>query len=144
MASLEALGARARVAPSVKMQGDPPLRRPRRRRQHHRHRSAARAQGLRARHSRCARARSPSLYRATNAIILGDRLAEKIGARIGANITVQTSEGARINAQVVGFFHSGVRSIDEGTAYVLVQDRRRSSPSRPAWSTNCGCGSPIR
>src|SRR5262245_20406988 len=62
-----------------------------------------------------------SLYRATNAIILGDRLAEKIGARVGANITVQTSEGARINAQVVGFFHSGVRSVDEGTSYVLVR-----------------------
>lgn len=62
-----------------------------------------------------------SLYRATNAIILGDRLAEKIGARVGANITVQTSEGAQINAQVVGFFHSGVRSVDEGTTYVLVR-----------------------
>jgi lipoprotein-releasing system permease protein len=34
-----------------------------------------------------------ALYRATNAIILGDRLAEKIGAKVGANITVQTSEG---------------------------------------------------
>jgi lipoprotein-releasing system permease protein len=62
-----------------------------------------------------------SLYTATNAIILGDRLAEKIGARVGANITVQTSEGANINAQVVAFFHSGVRSVDEGTAYVLVR-----------------------
>ena len=62
-----------------------------------------------------------ALYRATNAIILGDRLAEKIGARIGANITLQTSEGARINAQVVGFFHSGVRQVDEGTAYVLIK-----------------------
>ena len=62
-----------------------------------------------------------SLYRATNAIILGDRLAEKIGARIGANITVQTSLGARISAQVVGTFHAGIRSIDEGTAYVLVR-----------------------
>jgi lipoprotein-releasing system permease protein len=62
-----------------------------------------------------------ALYRATNAIILGDRLAEKIGARIGANITVQTSDGARVNAQVVGMFHSGVRSIDEATAYVLVR-----------------------
>ncbi len=62
-----------------------------------------------------------SLFTATNAIILGDRLAEKIGARIGANITVQTSEGARINAQVVGMFHAGVRSVDEGTAYVLVR-----------------------
>ena len=62
-----------------------------------------------------------ALYRATNAVVLGDRLAEKIGARIGANITVQTSQGARITAQVVGFFHSGVRSIDEGNAYVLAK-----------------------
>ncbi len=62
-----------------------------------------------------------SLYRANNAIILGDRLAEKIGARVGANITVQTSEGARIDSQVVGFFHSGVRSIDESASYVLVR-----------------------
>ena len=62
-----------------------------------------------------------SLYSATNAIILGSRLAEKIGARLGSNITVQTSDGARITAQVVGMFHSGVRSVDEGTAYVLVK-----------------------
>jgi lipoprotein-releasing system permease protein len=61
------------------------------------------------------------LYRATNAIVLGDRLAEKIGARVGANLTVQTSEGARINAQVVAFFHSGVRQVDESTAYVLAR-----------------------
>jgi lipoprotein-releasing system permease protein len=62
-----------------------------------------------------------SLYRATNAIILGDRLAEKIGARVGATITVQTTEGVRLNAQVVGLFHSGVRAVDETTAYVLVK-----------------------
>ncbi len=62
-----------------------------------------------------------ALYRATNAIIIGDGLSAKIGARIGANITIQTSEGARISAQVVGFFHSGVRSIDERTAYVLTK-----------------------
>jgi len=62
-----------------------------------------------------------SLYRATNAIILGERLAERIGARLGANLTVQTTEGARINAQVVGLFRSGVRAVDEGTAYVLVR-----------------------
>jgi lipoprotein-releasing system permease protein len=62
-----------------------------------------------------------ALYRATNAIILGDRLAEKLGARIGANVTVQTSEGVNITATVVGFFHSGVRSVDESNAYVLVK-----------------------
>jgi lipoprotein-releasing system permease protein len=62
-----------------------------------------------------------ALYRATNAIVVGDRLAEKIGARIGANITLQTSVGAHLSAQVVGFFHSGVRQIDEGTAFVLTK-----------------------
>jgi lipoprotein-releasing system permease protein len=67
------------------------------------------------------RATIASLYTATNAIILGDRLAEKLGARIGANVTVQTSEGVNITATVVGFFHSGVRSVDESNAYVLVK-----------------------
>jgi lipoprotein-releasing system permease protein len=62
-----------------------------------------------------------ALYRTNNAIILGDRLPEKIGARIGANITLQTSQGARITAQVVGFFHTGVRQQDESTAYVLTK-----------------------
>ena len=62
-----------------------------------------------------------ALYRATNAIVIGDRLSEKLGARIGANITLQTSEGSRLSAQVVGFFHSGVRQIDERTAYVLTK-----------------------
>ncbi len=62
-----------------------------------------------------------ALFRATNAIVIGDRLSEKIGARIGANITLQTSEGVRINAQVVGFFHAGIRQIDESTAYVLTK-----------------------
>jgi lipoprotein-releasing system permease protein len=63
----------------------------------------------------------PDLYRSTNAMILGDGLAEKIGARVGSNITVQTSEGVRLNAHVVGLFHSGVRSVDESTAYTLVK-----------------------
>ncbi len=62
-----------------------------------------------------------SLYRATNAIILGDRLAEKIGARLGAKLTVQASDGGRVSAQVVGLFRSGSRSVDEGTAYVLLK-----------------------
>jgi lipoprotein-releasing system permease protein len=62
-----------------------------------------------------------ALYRATNAIVIGDRLSDKLGAKIGANITLQTSEGVRVNAQVVGFFHSGVRQLDESTAYVLTK-----------------------
>ncbi|WP_309244620.1 ABC transporter permease, partial [Rhodoplanes sp. TEM] len=62
-----------------------------------------------------------ALYTATNALILGDRLAEKIGARLGSKLTVQTSDGIRLTAQVVGLFRSGVRQVDDTTAYALVK-----------------------
>lgn len=62
----------------------------------------------------------PSLYLATNAIIIGDRMAARLGARIGANLTVQGDRG-RLGARVVGIFHTGVRPIDENQAYVLVR-----------------------
>jgi lipoprotein-releasing system permease protein len=62
-----------------------------------------------------------SLYRATNAMILGDRLAEKLGARVGVTLTVLAPSGVRINGNVVGLFHSGLRQVDEGTAYVLLK-----------------------
>jgi lipoprotein-releasing system permease protein len=42
-----------------------------------------------------------SLYRTTNAIILGDQLAEKLGAKIDASITAQSAEGGNITANVV-------------------------------------------
>jgi lipoprotein-releasing system permease protein len=63
----------------------------------------------------------PALYRATNAIIMGDRLAEKLGARIGSNISISASTGRVLTARVVGISHAGVRSIDENTAYVLIK-----------------------
>ncbi len=62
-----------------------------------------------------------SLFGASNAIILGDRLAEKISARVGSNVTIQSSGETRLNAQVVGIFHSGTRFVDELTAYVLLK-----------------------
>lgn len=62
-----------------------------------------------------------SLYRASNAILLGDRLARKIGARINSNITLASAEGATMTATVVGTFHSGFRVTDETTGYVLLK-----------------------
>jgi lipoprotein-releasing system permease protein len=62
-----------------------------------------------------------SLYRASNAILLGDRLANKIGARVNSNITLASAEGASMSATVVGTFHSGFRATDESTAYVLLK-----------------------
>ncbi len=34
---------------------------------------------------------------------------------------MQTSEGARVGAQVVGLFRTGVRQVDESSAYVLLK-----------------------
>lgn len=62
-----------------------------------------------------------SLYTATNALIVGDRLSEKLGAKIGANLTIVATSGARLTGNVVGIFHSGVRPVDEGSAYVLLK-----------------------
>lgn len=62
-----------------------------------------------------------SLYTASNALILGDRLAEKIGARVGANVTVVSSRGVTLNGVVVGLFRTGSRQVDESTIYALLK-----------------------
>jgi lipoprotein-releasing system permease protein len=62
-----------------------------------------------------------SLYTANNALILGDRLAEKVGARVGANVAIVAPSGVRINATVVGLFRTGSRQVDESTAYALLK-----------------------
>jgi lipoprotein-releasing system permease protein len=62
-----------------------------------------------------------SLYRASNAILLGDRLANKIGTRLNSNITLATAQGVTLTATVVGTFHSGFRATDDTTAYVLLR-----------------------
>lgn len=63
----------------------------------------------------------PSLYRATNAILLGDRLADKLGVKTGATISLTSASSGAMNATVVGFFHTGLRMTDESTAYVLLK-----------------------
>ena len=62
-----------------------------------------------------------SLYRSSNAILLGDRLANKIGARVNSSITLASAKGATMSATVVGTFHSGFRVTDETTGYVLLK-----------------------
>ena len=62
-----------------------------------------------------------SLYKASNAVILGDGLATKIGARVGNTLSITTSGARPILAQVVGLFHAGVKQIDENQVYTLVK-----------------------
>lgn len=61
------------------------------------------------------------LRKASNAIILGDKLAAKIGARVGNSISLVSSSGALVTCTVVGLFHSGMSQADETQAYTLIK-----------------------
>jgi lipoprotein-releasing system permease protein len=61
------------------------------------------------------------LFKASNAIILGDKLAAKIGARVGNTITLVAGTGRPLSCTVVGLFHSGVSQLDETQSYTLLK-----------------------
>ena len=61
------------------------------------------------------------LHRASNAIILGDRLAEKIGARVGNTIAVVSGTGRVLSCTVVALVHSGISQSDETQAFTLIK-----------------------
>jgi lipoprotein-releasing system permease protein len=62
-----------------------------------------------------------SLFKSSNAIILGDKLATKIGARIGNKVTLVSSGGQPMSCVVVALFHSGVSQQDETQTYTLIR-----------------------
>ena len=61
------------------------------------------------------------LYKASNAIIVGDKLAEKIGARVGNTIVLASGTGRLLSCTIVGLFHSGIAQADESQAYTLIK-----------------------
>jgi lipoprotein-releasing system permease protein len=61
------------------------------------------------------------LFRASNAVIIGEALAHKIGAQMRSAITISAGESHVITATVVGIFHSGVHQIDESQVYALLR-----------------------
>ena len=61
------------------------------------------------------------LYRGSNAVLIGDGLAKKIGAKLGSSITLSAGEELSLPASVVGIFHSGNLSIDETQVYSLMR-----------------------
>ena len=65
--------------------------------------------------------RIEDLNTTANAIIIGDRLAEKIGGRINSRVNIVASNGMTMQAQVVGIFHAGIRTLDEGQIYTLAR-----------------------
>src|SRR3981081_2914569 len=60
------------------------------------------------------------LSKAANGIIIGQALAEKLAIKYGNTVLLGGGDGAQISATVVGIFRSGIRSIDEGQIYSLM------------------------
>jgi lipoprotein-releasing system permease protein len=61
------------------------------------------------------------LYKAANALIVGEGLAKKIGIRTGSVINVVAGGGMAVSASVVGTFRSGLKEIDESQVYALLR-----------------------
>jgi lipoprotein-releasing system permease protein len=57
-----------------------------------------------------------------NAIVMGDRMAEKLGAGLGDTVTAISSTGLSRTFKIVGLFHTGTTARDEGEAYVLLKN----------------------
>jgi lipoprotein-releasing system permease protein len=61
------------------------------------------------------------LTTAANAIIIGSRLSEKLGATVGTRVNLVAAGAGTLQAQVVGIFHAGVTGLDEGQVYTLIR-----------------------
>ncbi len=57
-----------------------------------------------------------------NNIVVGDRLAERLGARLGTTVTVVSATGQTRGFKIVGLFHTGTTARDEGEGYVLLKN----------------------
>jgi lipoprotein-releasing system permease protein len=61
------------------------------------------------------------LFKASNAVIIGDRLATKIGARIGNNVVLVAGNGQLMSCTVVGLVRTGIALVDETQVYTLLK-----------------------
>lgn len=61
------------------------------------------------------------LNTASNAIILGDKLAARIGARVGNTITLVSGTGEALSCTVIGLSHTGISQNDETQAFTLIR-----------------------
>ncbi len=62
-----------------------------------------------------------ALYKASNAIILGDGLATKLGVGLGSSVALVSSQGQSVLARVVGIAHAGIKQLDDSQAYTLIK-----------------------
>jgi lipoprotein-releasing system permease protein len=63
-----------------------------------------------------------ALAQGGNNVVIGDTLADTLGASIGSTIDVVSAGGLSRGFRVVGLFHTGTAGRDEGEAYVLLKN----------------------
>ena len=66
----------------------------------------------------------------SDGIVLGQALAEKMGAALGDTISVATAAGGESALRIVGIFHTGLEQQDIGQVYVAL-NRQQSMQARP-------------
>ncbi|WP_209016957.1 ABC transporter permease [Roseibium aggregatum] len=52
-----------------------------------------------------------------NGLVIGDKAAERLGAGLGDTVTLTSANGIAKRFKIVGLFHAGIKSSDEGLAY---------------------------
>ena len=57
-----------------------------------------------------------------NHVVIGRRMAQRLGAELGDTVTVISSAGQVRDFQIAGLFHTGTTARDEGEAYVLLKN----------------------
>lgn len=63
-----------------------------------------------------------SLIAGGNNIVVGERLAKRLGADLGTTVTVVSATGRNRAFKIVGLFHTGTTARDEGEGYVLLKN----------------------
>ncbi|MHA7884683.1 ABC transporter permease [Nitratireductor rhodophyticola] len=63
-----------------------------------------------------------ALSQGGNNLVVGDRMAEKLGAGLGDTVTAVSSSGLSRNFRITGLFHTGTTARDEGEAYLLLKN----------------------
>lgn len=53
----------------------------------------------------------------SNGLVVGDKAAERLGADLGDTVTLTSANGVAKRFKIVGLFHSGITTSDEGLAY---------------------------
>ena len=71
-----------------------------------------------------------------NAIILGDGLADKLGAAMNDNLTVISPKGNSLTMKVVGINRTGLTALDNARAYINIRNAQKLLSVDPSYITD--------